>query len=298
MAAFLPPAAMRLPGRENRLCDPPVSAFVTLASILATALQPGQSGNRAGPRMIRSDPLLPVVELPCGAVHLWYTPVWAISDRHLARYPDLLTTSELTRWQRYRFAKDRRHYLVTRALLRTVLSHYFPQPLAAWRFHENRFGKPEIDPPPGCPPLRFNLSNTDGLAVCAVTLKREIGVDAEHLRRKVGLDIARSFFASDEADYLDTLPPERQHDAFLAFWTLKEAYVQARGDGLSLPLDRFAFTLDPVTIRFAPDLPDDPAHWQFVHLQPTPDHLVAVAVQCAAGEILEVIPWEMVPASR
>lgn len=231
-------------------------------------------------------------------VHIWYTRVWAIPEQYIARYPSLLTLSELTRWQCYRFARDRRHYLVTRALVRTVLSQYHDSPPEAWRFQENRFGKPEIDPPPGCPPLRFNLSNTNGLAVCAVTLDREIGVDVENLNRAISLDIARSFFAPAEADYLDALPPQHRQETFFAFWTLKEAYVKACAQGLSLALNRFAFTLDPVSISFAPDLQDDPMLWQFIHLRPTPDHLLAVAVHLAAGETLAVTSQETIPLTN
>jgi len=228
------------------------------------------------------------------AIHLWHTRVWDIPDQDLASFPDLLTPDELSRLERYRFAESRRHYLVTRVLVRTVLSRYHSWPPAAWHFRENRFGKPELDPPPGCPALRFNLSHTDGLAVCAVALDRVIGVDVENLNHKPSLDIAHRFFAPSEADYLNGLPEERRTAAFFALWTLKEAYIKARGDSLSLPLDRFIFKLDPITVTFAPDMNDDSSRWRFFHLRPTVDHLMALAVHCQPGESLEVISRELI----
>ncbi len=119
-------------------------------------------------------------------------------------------------------------------------------------------------------------------------------MDVENLNRAISLDIARSFFAPAEADYLDALPPQHRQETFFAFWTLKEAYIKACGQGLSLALNRFAFTLDPVSISFAPDLQDDPMLWQFIHLRPTPDHLLAVAVRLAAGETLAVTSQETI----
>ena len=40
---------------------------------------------------------------------------------------------------------------------------------------------------------------------------------------------------------LRALPPERQKERFFEYWTLKEAYIKARGMGLSIPLGKFSF---------------------------------------------------------
>jgi 4'-phosphopantetheinyl transferase len=44
---------------------------------------------------------------------------------------------------------------------------------------------------------------------------------------------------------LRILPRSRQTEAFFACWTLKEAYLKARGVGLRVPLNQFAVTLAP-----------------------------------------------------
>ncbi len=78
-------------------------------------------------------------------------------------------------------------------------------------------------------------------------------------------------------------PGHEQRGVFLRLWTLKEAYIKAHGDGLSLPLDRFAFSLSPPIIVFAPGFPDDPAVWQFSTLTPTSSHILSVAVLATAA---------------
>ena len=45
--------------------------------------------------------------------------------------------------------------------------------------------RPELDANICALPLRFNLSHTDGLAACTVTLRRDVGVDVEATDRAV-----------------------------------------------------------------------------------------------------------------
>lgn len=232
-------------------------------------------------------------------VHIWQVRVWEVPQDCLERYPALLTEAERARWQRFVFTKDRHHYLVARALVRCVLSRYGPIAPQDWRFSENPYGKPEIVPVPGLAPLRFNLSHTEGLAACAVTLEHAIGVDVENWgRSQLTLEIAQSFFAQAEVDYLKTLPPEDLQEALFAFWTLKEAYIKAKGIGLSLSLKSFAFTLEPLGIRFSQPADDDPTLWQFARVYPTHQHRLALAVCRPAGMELRVIYRETVPLAE
>jgi 4'-phosphopantetheinyl transferase len=130
------------------------------------------------------------------------------------------------------------------------------------------------------------------MVACAVTRACEVGIDVENLDRSTNLDVARRYFAPAEVAYLETVPEDRQPAVFLRFWTLKEAYVKARGIGLSLPLEQFAFHIgDSASPRivFEPAMNDDENDWQF--LAPnlgSPDHQAAVAVRCARATNLEV----------
>jgi 4'-phosphopantetheinyl transferase len=207
----------------------------------------------------------------------------------LDAYQALMSQGEHERMARFVFDKDRRAFLITRALVRTMLSRYAPVAPPDWRFIENVHGRPEIlDRAPGTPDLRFNISHTNGLIACAVTIGREVGVDVEHIHRHLTHDVAGRFFAPDEVNDLRKLPPEDQQRVFFDYWTLKEAYIKARGFGLALPLGDFAFRLNPPgppSIAFEPALDDDPSTWQFVQDWPTPLHRLGLAVRREGADL-------------
>jgi 4'-phosphopantetheinyl transferase len=198
-------------------------------------------------------------------------------------YRQVITPDENERMARFVFERDRRQFLITRALVRAMLSRYAALAPGEWRFITNQYGRPEVlERPAGVADLRFNISHTEGLIACAVTVGREVGIDVENLNRSVTHDIAGRFFAPREAADLRSLPDGEQSRAFFDYWTLKEAYIKARGFGLALPLSDFAFCLRPPaqpTITFEPTLQDDPSSWQFYQASPTPVHRLGLAVR-------------------
>lgn len=238
--------------------------------------------------------------LSAAEAHLWSARPAAFTDpAQLARLRALLTGGECARIDRYRVARDRRTSLVTRALVRMTLSRYCDVRPARWRFRTNEHGRPEIASPAS--PLRFNVSHTDGLVVCLVGRVRALGVDAESLRRhRRWLDLAERFFAPAEARALREVPSSRLALRFLEYWTLKEAYVKARGRGLTLPLSGFWFewpvpARDGIGIRFTPAVEDDPARWQFSLDRLGVDHVVATAIDRAGAARVRIARYEAVP---
>jgi 4'-phosphopantetheinyl transferase len=260
--------------------------------------------------------------------HLWHVdPEQVTDDLLLAAYRDLLSPAERERMARFAFERLRRDYLVTRALVRTTLSIYQPAvDPRSWQFVANPYGRPEIQAPLAAPRLRFNLSHTDRSIVCLVAVEREIGVDVEDTARagSFGTEIAQRFFSPLEVAELQSLPPEAQPSRFFDYWTLKEAYIKARGLGLQLPLDQFSFHLgapapgsdrrpgghpsrrasvpaNPIRISFGPQIPDDPATWQFDLRDLAPRHRLAVAMRRAPNEpdltlrLLPVVPLSQPP---
>jgi 4'-phosphopantetheinyl transferase len=130
------------------------------------------------------------------------------------------------------------------------------------------------------PGLRFSLSHTRSLVACAVATQDDVGLDVEEVERRLASSsLAERYFAPSEAASLAALPPGERDVAFLRFWTLKEAFVKATGDGLGLGLDSFAFTLDPPLLAFAPESTGEPSSWRFLQLRPTPKHLLALALR-------------------
>ena len=242
---------------------------------------------------------LPPLPLASTEAHLWEVFPDAVTDPELVgTYLQLLSPEERIQHQRFRFEKDRHQFVLTRALLRTTLSRYVAVNPRSWSFENNAFGKPVIAYPRGVS-LTFNLSNTSGLIVCLVALDREVGVDVENMARSDQLaEIAQHFFSLSEAAALRTLPEETQRQRFFEYWTLKEAYIKARGMGLSLPLDQFSFHVEagqPVRITVDSRLEDDPETWQFARFHPTPRHIMAVAIRRGAAQDLNIKRRQTVP---
>jgi 4'-phosphopantetheinyl transferase len=241
-----------------------------------------------------------LLSLPPGEAHLWYALPDELTDpRLLARYLDLMAPEERERQLRYLFEKNRHEYLITRALVRTVLSRYRPVDPKAWVFEAGPYGKPDIVDPPIAQKIRFNLSNTAGLVACIVAADRDVGVDTEEVERASrAIEVADRFFSPIEVRALRSLPEALQARRFTTYWTLKEAYIKARGMGLAIPLDQFSFLLSPdkePAIAFDPRLEDDPLTWQFARLLPTSRHMLAAAVRVAPGERVTFVVRKTAP---
>jgi 4'-phosphopantetheinyl transferase len=191
----------------------------------------------------------------------------------------LLSDEERQRMSRFCFERDRLLFLVAHALVRTTLSRFADAPPAAWRFRTGSHGRPEIATPPSR--LRFSLSHTRGLAACAVTIDADIGLDVENLSSGAALDVAERFFSPREVRDLFGRPEASRRDRFVEFWTLKEAYIKARGLGLSLPLQAFSVYTDSEgawRIAFEPPLDDDPERWWLWSSRLGDSHQAALAI--------------------
>jgi 4'-phosphopantetheinyl transferase len=170
-----------------------------------------------------------------------------------------------------------------------LLSAATGAPPRDWLFSIGAHGKPEVLLSSGTPRLRVNISHTRGLAAVALVVEHDIGIDVEWLDRQPHVDeLAERMFAEQERQQLAAIPHAGRTEAFLRFWTLKEAYVKAIGKGLSQPLDAFFFELDRPGIHFADPAADDPARWHFDQLRTGPEHLLALAVRHPAPTRLSV----------
>jgi 4'-phosphopantetheinyl transferase len=212
-----------------------------------------------------------------------------VGDEEYASLLPKLSPDEQSRARQFLFLKDRIAFAVGRALVRSMLSKFTDRAPTTWRFQQNSHGKPEIAPAQGIPDLRFNLSHSAGIVVAAFSLgRRDIGIDVENLEGKPDyLDVARSQFSTAEIELLESLSGQHQRHAFLALWTLKEAYAKARGVGLSISLSDFAFSLDPPAISFSIASPHGPDDWFFLQNNPSASHIMAVAARRRPGEALD-----------
>jgi len=215
--------------------------------------------------------------------HVWCTVAESgRDDEMLQRLTAILSEEELDRYRRFRFPADRHQYLVSHALVRRTLSSYMDLPPADWHFSHGEHGRPEICNP-GIPPLRFNLTHTAGLVCCVVTLEDDCGIDAEKITaRHATSGIAQRMFSEAECRELRRLEGQAHLKYFFTRWTLREAYVKARGIGISFPTRKLTFTVNndnSVEVSFHPDIEDRRDNWQLQLLKPTAEHIAAIAIR-------------------
>jgi len=233
--------------------------------------------------------------------HLWYARIDKVFDRQaLRRYRELLSDEERERTERYRFAKDRDTSVITRALVRCLLSQYTSVEPTRWRFRTNQHGRPEIAKPDLANTLRFNVSHTTGMITVFISENRDVGVDVECLPY-IGpyMEVAARFFSPTEEKALRSVPWSEQASKFIKYWVLKESYIKARGLGMSLSLRDFSFRIteksqERIEIQFSPPY-DDPKRWQFNLVAFGDTHIVATAVERRNNQRVQLSMREALP---
>ncbi|MDP4536987.1 4'-phosphopantetheinyl transferase superfamily protein [Alkalimonas collagenimarina] len=219
--------------------------------------------------------------------------LWIANDEQITcpellnQYQLLLSDEERTQYQRFIYNGHRHQYLVTRALVRSTLSRYCPYIAPhQWQFKRNRFGKPAIMNHLNIP-LYFNLSHTKGAVVLVVHCEGEVGVDIEWIHRREKLtEIATRYFTQHEIKTLQALDPVTRRHYFYQLWTLKEAYIKACGQGMSLPLNQFYFQFLRERIHVCHIAPGSLVNenYQFWQFQISTEYQGALAIQYTTGD--------------
>jgi len=217
-------------------------------------------------------------ELGSGQVHAFRADL-ELAQPVLEGFESLLSEDEISRADRFALPKVRKRFVAGRGLLRVLLGRYLGTDPSAVTFCYGPQGKPTLAGPRQA--LSFNLSHSAHMVVCAVTRSGELGIDVERLRPAVDSQaIARRFFSPRETAALLALPPASRPRAFFACWTRKEAYIKAKGGGLTIPLASFDVSLtpgEPVALLRAAD-PDETRRWVLHELDPAPGFVAALAV--------------------
>ena len=221
-----------------------------------------------------------VVPVADPGVDLWSAEL----DRGEAEISELhsvLAGDEREKAGRFHFRKDRDRYVAARGILRHLLARHLAVSPESIRFSYGPYGKPALAEPRGSGPLNFNVSHSSGLALFALG-RNPVGVDVEAVRELSDmLPIAERFFSQDEVHELRATPAAQRASAFFRCWTAKEAYIKARGEGLSMPLDRFAVSLLPlegtVDLRVF-DVSDESRSFRLTRFSPRAGYVAALAV--------------------
>lgn len=221
-------------------------------------------------------------------VHVWYASLDqpASSFRWLAR---TLNADERERSKRFYFKQDRVRFIVGRGLLRTILGHYLSIEPGELQFCYSSRGKPSLAETFRGSRIRFNLAHSYGFALYAVTLDREIGVDLEYVKPIAeATRIVNRFFSDQEKAAFDTFTSYEKPEAFFRYWTCKEAYLKACGEGLTHPLDQIDVSLVPGEAARLLSLKGDlqeVSRWFLQELRPAAGLVGALVVEGAEARL-------------
>lgn len=208
----------------------------------------------------------------------------SVTARDASTWVLRLPEAEQERFNRYRHVLAAHQFLAGRLLIRGWLASVSGIPASEWQFAEGQRGRPEIAHPASR--WSFNLAHSGNLVACVLSSVSEVGVDLEDLQRRPPIrDLAQRFCSPAEAADIERQPEPARTRRFLTYWTLKEAYLKARGLGIAVHLADVEFTLEVEhpTINFRESLEGTSREWAFALFEPTPRYLLSVAVPQPAG---------------
>jgi 4'-phosphopantetheinyl transferase len=212
--------------------------------------------------------------------------VWRVDLTHGSGdgSPDLMVPDERQRASEFRCVDAHRTYVKTRTALRMILSGYLGITAREIQFDYSAYGKPELSR--NKQTLSFNVSHSGDRALIAVS-RTAVGIDLECIRRKQNWrELADVVCGSAESSTWLNSPAEQARHAFYAHWTAKEAYLKARGVGMSLPLHA-------VRIRWTGGVPSldvdavfsDARPWFLQQLDVPLPYVAMLATPCAGTRV-------------
>ena len=223
-------------------------------------------------------------------IHVWSVDLEPTDDRRSA-CEAVLSDDERERAARFIFDKHRHRFVAGRGQVREILAKYLGCGPHELHFVYANLGKPSLADSRG--DLRFNFSNSSTRGLLAVAVGLELGVDIERLRPVENmLGLAKRFFDASEVAHLDSVDEEGRQAAFFHYWTRKEAYLKAVGQGLSFPLNRVLVASDPEAQRY--DCIDDDraetCQWTVTRLEPAAGYVGALTRR-SSGDSVRTFRW-------
>lgn len=200
-------------------------------------------------------PTIPGELINSNEVHVWRVllDVSAVQFESLLKF---LSVEELERAERFHFEKDQRRFIMARGILRKILGHYLKKNPDEICFEYTSYGKPALTPGVNNDKLCFNLSHSGAFALYAITQRKKIGIDIERIRDDIQIEqVARKFFSQNEISSLEKVDINKRSGLFFQYWTRKEAFIKARGEGISFPMEQCDVSLisgrvlSPVTVQ-------------------------------------------------
>ena len=234
---------------------------------------------------------MPYQNLDQKQIHVWIIDLNNVGQFSVSELRQILAMDELAKSERFLFERDRKCYIVCRSVLRQLIGRYLHIPPQQIIFSYGKFGKPYLSQTMNYRNnLKFNISHSENLAIMAFVIGQEIGVDVEKIHGKLDISsIAQRFFSNHEVAQLQMLPQYLHQEAFFTCWTRKEAFLKARGDGLSFSLEDFDVSVDP---REEPRLlavqsaPEEVMRWQMHQIIPAANYISTLVVESRTKEFI------------
>jgi len=215
-----------------------------------------------------------------GRVDIYRIPL-DLSEDEIQAYHQYLSIEEKQRAAKFLSASKTREFTITRSCLRQILAQTLDSDLSLITIAHHPDGKPYLQFQPGPARVCFSVSHSSDLAMIAVTLDRDIGIDVEKIRTDIDYQtLARRFFSTAEYEAIQDCSEQIQLQAFFATWTRKEAIVKAHGKGIALGLKQFDVSVDPhrpprlLATRWEQD--DIPA-WTLLNIDTAPGYFASMA---------------------
>ena len=221
--------------------------------------------------------------LGANEIHIW-TASLNRDELFIENLHEFITKNEQIKADKFHFQKDQKNYIISHGLLRIILSRYLIQKPNQIQFSISKYGKPSLQNNPGDEILSFNMSHSADKVIYAITRNRMIGIDIERIVEVYPCEeIAENFFSTKENNELLKLEPGKPREiAFFTTWTRKEAYIKARGEGLSVPLDQFDVAVskdEPAKLIANRMDPEEVTRWTLIDLKTSPGYVSTLAAE-------------------
>jgi 4'-phosphopantetheinyl transferase len=213
-------------------------------------------------------------------VHVWQATLDRPLDQ-VTKFREILSVDEIERADRFKFDQHRNRFIVGRGILRSLLAQYLNLEPQQLEFTYGSYGKPSLEQ---ASYLQFNLAHSHDHALYAMTYDRAIGIDIEQIREIKDLEaLTRRFFSPSECRSICQTELESQAKKFFRYWTCKEAFLKATGEGLS-QLQHLEIAIDQVAnLEKIPSQTESIQNWCLKEIPLDNDFLGAIVVNSASN---------------
>ncbi|AFZ37756.1 phosphopantetheine-protein transferase [Stanieria cyanosphaera PCC 7437] len=222
------------------------------------------------------------LSLSTNEIHIWRANLNLLPEE-IKQLEQILSEDERSRANRFRFPHLKNRFIAARGNLRKILSFYLQIESEFIEFEYSSRGKPQLAANLNKIGLQFNLSHSQDLALYGFSINQKIGIDLEHLRAISDVEkLAQRFFSEREYKLITNSDLNLQQQVFLQFWTAKEAYLKATGEGLVDSLAEIEFLIksdQSISLQSVHGNTKIAQNWLIENFIPDSDYIATVAVE-------------------